>query len=168
MFRTGKHLHVKISFVYREHRTAKMFWLYFAIPFFSGSTEHCFSTMVKFWSTLVSLDKGVSTGCQTVSPQSSYRILLGHRNIKKAKGEVTTKLSLVCFMCNAPLTYLSNGPLCYLYLVSTCCVEPLVARARLPVRHIRFGAYYICRLRSNRKNEHDQLSLNNPNRRKMK
>ena len=25
VFRTGKHLHVKISFVYREHRTANMF-----------------------------------------------------------------------------------------------------------------------------------------------
>ena len=93
---------------------------------------------------------------------------MGHRNTNKAKGKVTTKLSLVCSMCYAPLTYLSNGPLCYRYLVSTCCVEPLVARARLPVRHIRFGAYYICRLRSNRKNEHDQLSLNNPNRRRMK
>ena len=165
MFRTGKHLQVKISFVYREHRTAKMFWLYFAIPFFFWLHWALFFTYSKI---LKYFNKGVSTGCQTVSPQSSYRILLGHRNTNKAKGKVTTKLSLVCSMCYAPLTYLSNGPLCYRYLVSTCCVEPLVARARLPVRHIRFGAYYICRLRNNRKNEHDQLSLNNPNKRKMK
>lgn len=89
MFRTGKHLQVKISFVYREHRTAKMFWLYFAIPFFFWLHWALFFTYSKI---LKYFNKGVSTGCQTVSPQSSYRILLGHRNTNKAKGKVTTKL----------------------------------------------------------------------------